>query len=126
PTATLASRRQPLGPEGDVVFQVPSLGVPKASAARDTAGGEADGAYWLSTVVASEAVRLFSDRAAAVMPSFRSTPGNAHAVLDICWRLDGIPLAIELAASRVTVLSVEEIDAGLGDRFRLLTSGRRV
>ena len=124
-TAILASSREALGLEGEVVFQVPSLGLPKASAARDTAGERADGADWLSTVMASEAVRLFSDRAAAVMPSFRITPGNAHAVLDICRRLDGIPLAIELAASRVTVLSVEEIDAGLGDRFRLLTSGRR-
>jgi predicted ATPase/class 3 adenylate cyclase len=111
----LASSREALGVEGEVVFQVPSLGVPEA----------ADGEAWLDQVAASESVRLFTERAAAASPSFALTSANARAVLDICRRLDGIPLAIELAAARVTVLSVDEIDAGLGDRFRLLTGGRR-
>ena len=83
-TAILASSREALGLEGEVVFQVPSLGLPRALASRDNAGGVAQDADWLSSVVASEAVRLFADRAAAVMPSFRITAGNALAVLDIC------------------------------------------
>jgi predicted ATPase/class 3 adenylate cyclase len=132
-TTILASSREALGLEGEVAFQVPSLGLPEAASAQDPAGAQstragepaADDDAWLSDVAASESVRLFTDRATAVSPSFALTPANARAVLDICRRLDGIPLAIELAAARVTVLSVEEIDAGLGDRFRLLTSGRR-
>jgi predicted ATPase/class 3 adenylate cyclase len=131
-TAILASSREALGLEGEVVFQVPSLGLPAAPGAVDGAGrdpsgrdrGQADEA-WVEEVTKSESVRLFTDRASAVSPSFTLTPANAPTILDICRRLDGIPLAIELAAARVNVLSVEEIDAGLGDRFRLLTSGRR-
>ncbi len=131
-TAILASSREALSLEGEVVFQVPSLGLPVAPGAQDSAGrdssrgdqGQADDA-WIEEVTKSESVRLFMDRAMAVSPSFTLTPANAAVVLDICRRLDGIPLAIELAAARVNVLSVEEIDAGLGDRFRLLTSGRR-
>ena len=111
----LASSREALGVEGEMVFQVPSLAVPEP----------ADGDAWLDQVAASESVRLFAERATAALPSFALTAANARAVLDICRRLDGIPLAIELAAARVTVLSVDEIDAGLGDRFRLLTGGRR-
>ena len=70
-------------------------------------------------------MRLFVDRAASVVPSFTLTPENAPAVAEICERLDGIPLAIELAAARVTVLSVDDILQRLGDRFRLLTGSRR-
>ena len=110
--AILASSREALGMEGEVLFQVPSLGMSDAHGV-------------LEDVAASEAVRLFADRAKAVMPSFQVTADNAPMILDICRRLDGIPLAIELAAARVPVLSVGEIDAGLGDRFRLLTGGRR-
>jgi predicted ATPase len=72
-----------------------------------------------------EATRLFVERAAAAWPSFAATPANAHAVARVCHRLDGIPLAIELAAARVGVLSVEQIAARLDDRFRLLTGGSR-
>jgi predicted ATPase/class 3 adenylate cyclase len=131
-TAILASSREALGLEGEVVFQVPSLGLPVAPpGALDGAGPDPpredrDSAdAWIEDVAKSESVRLFTDRATAVSPGFTLTAANAAAVLDICRRLDGIPLAIELAAARVNVLSVEEIDAGLGDRFRLLTSGRR-
>ena len=70
-----------------------------------------------------EAIRLFAARATAAQPKFRLTHQNAAAVADICHRLDGIPLAIELAAARVRYLSVENIAARLGDRFRLLTGG---
>ena len=75
--------------------------------------------------VESDATRLFVDRARAVDPNFRSTTANADAIARICRRLDGIPLAIELAAARVVVLSPEQIEARLHDRFRLLTGGAR-
>jgi predicted ATPase len=70
-----------------------------------------------------EAVRLFSERAVAVQPLFQVTPENAAAVADICQRLEGIPLALELAAARVRALSVGAIAVRLSDRFRLLTGG---
>src|SRR5439155_6324581 len=72
-----------------------------------------------------EAVRLFIDRAQMVQPAFAVTSENAPAIAQICSRLDGIPLAIELAAARMAVLPVEQIAARLHDRFRLLTSGSR-
>jgi predicted ATPase/class 3 adenylate cyclase len=129
-TAVLASSREALGLDGEFVFQVPSLGLPEAAtgpaADEEPAGGNGPtDEAWMGDVGDSESVRLFTERATAVSPTFTLTPSNAAIVMDICRRLDGIPLAIELAAARVNVLSVEEIDAGLGDRFRLLTSGRR-
>ncbi len=72
-----------------------------------------------------EAVRLFQDRALAVQPAFRLTEQNASAVAEICRHLDGIPLALELAAARVRALSVNEVAARLTDRFRILTGGYR-
>src|SRR5206468_3936750 len=87
-SAILASSREALGVSGEVVFQVPSLGVPASAEVP------------LEAVAASESVRLFIERASAILPSFALTPGNAQRVLDICRRLDGIPLAIELAAAR--------------------------
>src|SRR5207237_7165729 len=80
---------------------------------------------WLDEITKSEAVRLFIERAKAVLPSFSLNSSNARAVVEICHRLDGIPLALELAAARMNVLSAEEILAGLHDRFRLLTGGNR-
>jgi non-specific serine/threonine protein kinase len=70
-------------------------------------------------------VRLFVERAQAIVPDFHLTPANATAVADVCVRLDGIPLALELAAARVRVLTVEQIRARLDDAFRLLTGGIR-
>jgi non-specific serine/threonine protein kinase len=78
----------------------------------------------VEAVLQFDSVRLFVDRAAAVAP-FVLTSANANAVTDICRRLDGIPLAIELAAARVRILSAEQINARLQDRFRLLTGGAR-
>jgi tetratricopeptide (TPR) repeat protein len=78
-----------------------------------------------ATLTQYEAVLLFVDRASAAQPAFQITDQNAGAVADICQRLDGIPLAIELAAARVRALSVETIAARLDDRFRLLTGGSR-
>src|SRR5207248_8083504 len=72
-----------------------------------------------------EGIRLFAERATAAVPGFRLTPQNAAAVAQLCYRLDGIPLAIELAAARIPALSVEQIAARLDDRFRLLTAGSR-
>ncbi|MFF7455790.1 ATP-binding protein [Kitasatospora sp. NPDC008115] len=75
------------------------------------------------TAVLPDAVRLFADRARAVLPSFEVTAANAGAIARLCRRLDGIPLAVELAAGRLRALSVEQIGARLDDRFRLLTGG---
>jgi predicted ATPase/DNA-binding CsgD family transcriptional regulator len=108
----LATSRQPLGLEGETVYRVPSLSLP---ARTDRAARLQD----------YEATALFIERAATAQPSFALTPDNAPAIEDICSRLDGIPLAIELAAPWVNVLSAQEIAARLDDRFRLLTGGSR-
>src|SRR5262249_28112726 len=79
----------------------------------------------LETLTQFEAVRLFIERACAATSTFSVTNQNAPAVAQVCHRLDGIPLAIELAAARVRVLSVEQIASRLDDRFRLLTGGSR-
>ena len=78
-----------------------------------------------SLSLADEAIDLFADRARRVRPHFNVTDDNAATVTEICSRLDGMPLAIELAAARVRALSLEEIVGSLHDRFRLLTGGAR-
>ncbi len=108
----LASSRDALQVAGETVYQVPTLGTPGA-----------DGSGDLQALGQHEAVRLFVDRASAVQPGFRLEAGNAAAVAEICRRLDGIPLALELAAARTRALSVQAIAARLNDRFRLLVSG---
>jgi predicted ATPase/DNA-binding NarL/FixJ family response regulator len=110
----LATSREPLRVAAETVWQVPPLSVPEPGAAGSP---EELGRY--------EAIRLFRDRAAAAVPSFALTPANLPAVAALCRSLDGVPLAIELAAAWVRVLSVEQIVARLDDRFRLLTSGDR-
>jgi predicted ATPase/class 3 adenylate cyclase len=117
----LATSREPLGLAGEAVYAVPSLGLPDPP---DGLEGDAEGGA-LATIARAEAVRLFVERAAATLPSFVLDEANAGAVVEICRRLDGIPLALELAAARIKVLSAAEIARGLGDRFRLLTGGRR-
>ena len=97
----LATSREPTGVPGEVTFTVPSLSL------------------------ADEAIELFVDRARRVHPDFTVDDDNAASVTEICKRLDGMPLAIELAAARVRALSVEEIVGSLHDRFRLLTGGAR-
>lgn len=96
----LASSREALGIAGEMVYQTPSL-------------------------QASEATRLFVERARAVNPHFELTAANTAAVATVCSRLDGIPLAIELAAARIKMLSPEQIAVRLNDRFRLLVGGSR-
>lgn len=119
----LATSREPLGVDGEAIFSVPSLTMPQPTEERDA--GQAGDAELLARADQSEAVRLFVERARATLPIFALDPSNVHAVVEICRRLDGIPLALELAAARVNVLSADEIAQGLGDRFRLLTGGRR-
>ena len=108
----LATSREPLGILGETLFPVPPLGRPPA-----------DGS--VTDAAASPAVRLFTDRAAAVAPGFAVDPGNVAAVIEICRRLDGLPLAIELAAARLRSMSVQQVADRLDDRFRLLTGGSR-
>lgn len=112
----LATSQEPLGVAGEVVWRIPMLGVPDLAVA-GARSREAVGRY--------EAVRLFVDRASAVHPGFALTDQNAAAVASICRRVDGIPLAIELAAARAKVLAPEQILARLEDRFKLLTGGSR-
>ncbi|MDQ2808275.1 MAG: tetratricopeptide repeat protein [Chloroflexota bacterium] len=115
----LASSREALGIAGETTLRVPSLALPPpGTGALPT---QPPGGFLLRY----EAVRLFVERAQAVQAAFRLTPANAPAVLQICRRLDGIPLALELAAARVRLLPVEGIAARLDDRFRLLTGGSR-
>ncbi|HET9907192.1 MAG TPA: adenylate/guanylate cyclase domain-containing protein, partial [Anaerolineales bacterium] len=108
----IASSREALGIDGENAYRVPSLSLPNLK----------DG---LSTIEQSEAVKLFVERAAATLPEFKITKANAAAIAQICQRLDGIALAIELAASRVKLLKVEQIASRLDDAFRLLTGGSR-
>ena len=119
----LATSREALGIPGETIFQVPSLGLPRSDARTDP--HDLAAADRFDEIASAGAVRLFVDRAAAAVPDFALTTDNASTIAEICARLDGIPLAIELAAARVTVLSVDDILRRLGDRFRLLTGGRR-
>lgn len=109
----LATSREPLGTTGEMVFSVPPLEVPTPVATDPEQVGSAS------------AVKLFLARVSAVSPGFILSDGNAAAVVDICRRLDGIPLALELAASRVHAFGVHELAARLDDRFRLLSAGKR-
>ncbi len=110
----LATSREALGVSGETVCRVTSLSVPLTSASVS-----------VEALADAEATRLFIERARAIDAAFTPTPANADAIAGICRRLDGIPLAIELAAARVVVLSPEQIEQRLEDRFRLLTGGTR-
>jgi predicted ATPase/DNA-binding NarL/FixJ family response regulator len=110
----LATSREALGITGEIAWPVPSLYLPDLRRLPD-----------LESLPRYESARLFVERTAAVRPNFTLTEQNAPAVAQVCYRLDGNPLAIELAAARTKVLSVEEISARLGDSFRLLAAGSR-
>jgi predicted ATPase/DNA-binding SARP family transcriptional activator len=109
----LATSREPLGVAGEIVWPLPTLPVPSASCRR-----RADAAPYA-------AFRLFADRVAEVAPTFEFTDAEVPDAVRIVRHLDGLPLAIELAAARIRVLSVGEVAARLHDRFRLLSGGRR-
>jgi non-specific serine/threonine protein kinase len=113
--ALLATSREPLAIGGEAVLRVPPLGLPDATQPVTRA-----------SLLHYDAVRLFVERAYAVEPSFQLAASNAGAVVGICRRLDGIPLALELASARVNVLTVQEIAARLNDGFALLASGQRI
>lgn len=108
----LATSREILGVPGEQPFAVQSLAIPPLDADLDTVAG-------------FDAVVLFTERAAMAKPGFQVTTDNAGKVAQICWRLDGMPLALELAAARMRVMSPEQIAARLDDRFVLLTGGAR-
>ncbi|MEP7356589.1 MAG: hypothetical protein ABI847_05075, partial [Anaerolineales bacterium] len=110
----LCSSREALGLPGETAYRVPSLSLPDPAQPLS-----------LDSLRQSEAARLFLDRAQAAQPAFSLAPASLPAVNQICRRLDGIPLALELAAARTRLLSVEQIAARLDDRFRLLTGGSR-
>src|SRR5206468_5062580 len=100
---------------GETLWRVPSLSILDPSAATG-----------MAAIAGSEAARLFLDRARAAVPGFALTDQNAPIVAQLCQRLDGIPLALELAAARVSTLGLEQTAARLDDAFRLLTRGDRV
>jgi predicted ATPase/class 3 adenylate cyclase len=92
---------------------------------RESLGIEGEQQWPLRSLPEADSMALFGDRAVAARPGFAIDPANASAIADICRRLDGIPLAIELAAARVVALSPADIGARLDERFRLLAGGRR-
>ncbi|MEZ4681526.1 MAG: BTAD domain-containing putative transcriptional regulator [Caldilineaceae bacterium] len=110
----MVTSRETLGVMGERTLRVPSLQLP-----------DGDTLLALEDLAQSEAIRLFVDRAVAVTPTFTLNEANAAAVTQICRQLDGVPLAIELAAARVRAMTPEQIAARLDDRFRLLTGGSR-
>jgi non-specific serine/threonine protein kinase len=110
----LITSREPLGIAGETQYRVPSLSLPEKNQLKD-----------LEEITQNEAVQLFLERAETVQPDFKVTPSMANAIGRICIRLDGIPLAIELAAKRVPMLPVKQIEARLNDRFEILTGGSR-
>ena len=110
----LATSREALNIAGETVLAVPPLAVPAA-----------DQPLTLAKLKLFPAVRLFTERAAQAVPGFSVTSANMTAIARICHRLEGLPLALELAAARTRVLSPEQIDARLGDRLGLLTRGSR-
>lgn len=110
----LATSRELLDIPGEVPFRVPSLSLPSRSEVES-----------IEQLAQFDGVRLFTERAQATLPEFTLTRENAPAVAQVCRQVDGIPLAIELAAARVKMLRVEEIVARLGDSLRLLTGGSR-
>jgi predicted ATPase/DNA-binding CsgD family transcriptional regulator len=109
----IATSREPLGIGGEVVWHVAPLSYPPSQSGV------------VGELLAYDAVQLFVERAAVVHRAFSLTSANSAAVCEICAHLDGIPLAIELAAARVNVLTPDQIAARVGDRFQLLTSGSR-
>ncbi|MEV6274323.1 BTAD domain-containing putative transcriptional regulator [Nocardia sp. NPDC051832] len=108
----LATSREPLAITGESLLPLSPLQIPS-------------GTVDLADAAKSPAVRLFVDRAVAVRPDFGLDAGTVHPVLEICRRLDGIPLALELAAAKLRSMSVDQIAQRLDDRFRLLTTGSR-
>jgi len=111
-TTIVATSREPLHVAGEQTYPLQALSLPERTAAIDAVGR-------------SDAVQLFIERARRQLPAFELTSAHAGAIAELCIHLDGIPLALELAAARIRALSVEQINARLDDRFKLLTTGDR-
>ncbi|HLK57746.1 MAG TPA: BTAD domain-containing putative transcriptional regulator [Chthonomonadaceae bacterium] len=114
----LATSQQEMGLLGETVWRVPPLGLPTQQEAEQRQSDP-------EPLMAFAAIRLFVERGMAASPRFALTSANAAAVVQVCRRLEGIPLALEMAAARLNVLTVEQIATRLDDRFRLLTGGSR-
>ena len=110
----LASSREALGVAGEIPFRVPSMSLPDLLHLPE-----------MEEIAQFEAVQLFNERAHAKRLDFQLTPENAPLVAQICQRLDGIPLAIELAAARLTILTPDQLLQHLQNAFRVLTGGAR-
>ncbi len=110
----LVSSREALGVPGEAVYRMPSMSLPDLQKQQNK-----------ENLMPSEAVELFLDRAHGVMPGFEISDGNASVIAQICRRLDGIPLALELAAVRLDMLTTEQLFQRLDHAFRLLTGGAR-
>ncbi len=132
----LATSREALGIAGETVWRLPPLSLPPLSnptreealdsvLAKDALAEEMVEGGALERLQHFEAVQLFLERAQASRPDFTLTRRNARAVVRVCRQLDGLPLALELAAARLRILSVQDVAARLDDRFRLLTVGNR-
>lgn len=113
----LATSREPLKLPGETVYSVPPLSLPEPTLWSNV--------HRFASVADSEAVHLFVERAVLALPTFELTLKNTAPVVEICRKLDGLPLAIELAAARIRLLKVEQIAARLDDRFSLLKAGQR-
>jgi len=118
----LATSREPLAIAGETLYQVPPLSLtPYTHSSQDQTSPS--GVPTPNSVGDSEAIQLFVERARAILADFTLTPENTGSIVDICRRLDGIPLAIELASARVNVLTVRQLAERLDDRFAFLVSG---
>jgi predicted ATPase/DNA-binding SARP family transcriptional activator len=125
----LATSREPLGAAGESRWPLPPLTVPPLAAPGAWPTSEQDGAIAAPGAAAmlagSEAMQFFLDRARAVLPGFEIIDGNAELIGQLCRRLDGLPLALELAAAKLRVMAVSQVLAGLDDVFKLLVGGRQ-
>jgi len=116
----LATSRVILGMAGEVTWRVPSLSVPEIDLSRVW---RTEGLLDLTDLRQYESIQFFAERAAVALPTFAVTPQNVGGVARICYQLEGIPLAIELAAARVKLLTVQQIVERLNDPLHLLTQG---
>jgi predicted ATPase/DNA-binding CsgD family transcriptional regulator len=117
----LATSREPLGVDGEAIWAIPPMSLEHAEAGREGTAHRRPA----TAIPRSEAVELFVARAEVAAPGFQLTSENMAAVEEICSRLDGMPLAIELAAAKLRALSVQDVAEHLDDRFHLLTGGSR-
>jgi len=121
----LLTSREHIAIAGEWVFPVPALSIPTYDVFAEGASSAGNSFKAYQALYQYEAVQLFVDRAVAIVPGFTLERDNARAIVDICNRLDGMPLAIELAAARVNVLTASQIASHLDNRFALLKSGQR-